>query len=208
MFSLEHLVCEVPSLDAAPGFRWYEIDGDDADAVRAAGGGASAGGEVIVATRREASAIHEMLPTATGGPATHLQFEIGNGKSGQAAVVAVRDRGLTPIPACHLAATPSTFSHLRRVGEDLAALGSPIVKVVFPASEDRHVRWAEQLLQDWPHDQVGLSLTPAGHRQGRVRAALAGSRLVFAPLVSTSERMSAFWYRQLIVSSTPGPKDC
>ncbi|MFG1838763.1 hypothetical protein ACGFH8_10060 [Micromonospora sp. NPDC049175] len=210
LFSLEHLVCEVPSLGAAPGFRWYELDGDDAGVMRASrerGATPEDGASVVVATRHGAARVIEALPTIGAAAATHVQFEVSGHARDAAALDAVRDHGLTPIPACHLPAAPSRRGHLKDRAERLAALGAPVVKVVYPALNARHVGWAEELLREWPHERVGLSLTPAGHRQGRLRAALAGSRLVFAPLTTTAERMSAYWYRDLVVATGPGSEN-
>jgi hypothetical protein len=203
-FCLDHLVCEVPRLGTATGFAWYELDWDDPVVTRTcADDHVPRPGRVIAATRRgPTDVVDEVLPTLPAGAVTHLQFEVPHAPDGHDAVVAVRTAGFIPIPARHLPAAPSDQDALRSTAESLAALGTGLIKVVFPATDAAHLRWAETLLREWPHDRVGLSLTPAGTRQGRLGAALAGSRLVFAPLSDTAERMSASWYRRLV---TPSP---
>nr|WP_296073378.1 hypothetical protein [uncultured Actinoplanes sp.] len=203
-FRLEHLVCEVGRPGDPPGYLWYELDWDDPAVVAANEAVAPAGSaRVIAATRRGPHAtVREVVPSI--GPATHVQFEVPRSAEGRTAVAAIRDSGRTPVPALHLTATPAGPGELRNRVEALAELGTDLIKLVFPAPRLEHIRWAEALLDNWPQRSVGLSLTPAGGRQGRVAAALAGSRLVFAPLSATAERMPASWYRALAVSASVG----
>jgi hypothetical protein len=199
-FLLDHLVCEVPTTGAASGFAWYELDADDPDVVRSfAASVRPAPARVIAATRRGAAGTaDELIPELSGDAITHVQFEAVDVPRSRVTVDALGTIGIDALPACHLDAAPARPDLLRAAAERLAVLGTDLIKLVFPATEAQHLRWAEELLQQWPHQDVGLSLTPAGSRQGRLRAALAGSRLVFAPLTGTAERMSAYWYREMV----------
>lgn len=205
-FTLDNLVCETYQPDLAPGFHWYEADYDahggdmtwarrQPDVLR-----------LIFATRHSVpSYVEAVIQQAAICHATHIQFEAGDGHSARRIVAQAHGSGIDAIPARHLREPLGAPHQLRGVVNELAETGASAVKVVFPARDWTHVMWAVDLLGDWPLPEVRLSITPSGNRQARVAAALAGSRLVYAPLDSTSERMSAFWYRDFIRVETSAP---
>ncbi|WP_250405134.1 hypothetical protein [Streptomyces cellostaticus] len=199
-FRLEHLVCETPAPERAPGFLWYEHDCDLLEAGTVPRGPLPAAAHLIAATRRGPSeALRKVLPHLKETAASHLQFEAGNDlQHSSRAVTTARDHGIAIIAAHHLHSPPATAAELRAAVLRLKALETPFIKIVFPVSAQRQVWWSIELLADWPHSDVALSLTPAGGVQARLAAALAGSRLVYAPLTDTRERMAAHWYRHLL----------
>lgn len=208
-FRLEHLVCETPAPERTPGFLWYEYDCDLHEAGTVPRGPRPAAARLIAATRRgPVEALRTVLPHLEETSASHLQFEAGNDlQHSPQAVTAARDDGVAVIAAHHLRVPPATAAELRTAVLRLAPLDTPFIKIVFPVTDHRQVWWAVELLADWPHTDVALSLTPAGGPQARLAAALAGSRLVYAPLTDTRERMAASWYRHLLGNEARTPAD-
>ncbi|MBB5774976.1 type I 3-dehydroquinate dehydratase [Nonomuraea jabiensis] len=202
-FRLDHLVCEVARLPEAAEFHWYELDldrGIPALPPRPTDWTAN----VIAATRAPAGPdLAVMVRRGLPAGITHLQFEVaGDDAAARELARLAEDRGVTPILARHLPRPPRGPDELRAVAETLAELGGELVKVAHPAPSRPDVEAALAVLSQWPAGRPGLSLTPMGGRQARVAAALWGSRLVYAPLTPTAERMSAHWYRELTTCST------
>jgi hypothetical protein len=207
-FSLEHLVYEVNCSELPVGYTWYEMDWD-AGHRRLLSPERPEGVQVICATRRSArKLIDEVLPSIAGSSVvTHVQFEVTDSPEDHQIVERLRADGLSTIASRHLRNAPSGAEELHAVVRGLAELGSALVKVVFPSTASEHVRWCTDLLHIWDHNTAGLSLTPRGSRQGRLAAALAGSRLVYAPPQTTNERMAAPWYRQLVSTNNCSDRD-
>lgn len=211
-FHLDQLVCECPDPATAPGFRWYEADLDDPRHVLALaypsepGPGAERVDDdppprLVASTRhKDADRLERVVDQVLLGRRvpTHVQVECAPGTPSRS-IELVRDRGLLPVAALHSRTPPRSAVRLRSLVSTMADLGAAIVKLVYPVHAAAHVRWTVELLLDPPPGCPSLSLTPTGDRQARVAAALAGSSLVFAPLHTTSERMSAEWYRALAV---------
>ena len=72
------------------------------------------------------------------------------------------------------------------------------MKIAYWAPTEPDWRIAVELLETWRHDDVPLSVTPMGTRRGRLAAALAGSRLVWVPLISNEDRFGAGWWAELL----------
>lgn len=207
-FQLDQLVCECPVPENAPGYLWYEADLDDPGHLAAL---ASAPGhvhddapQVLGSTRqRSPETLARLLDSVAGGSrrTTHVQIECPPGGS-RRPLQLVETHGLHPVPAWHCPTPPDSARELLDRVIAMTDWGTDIVKVVYPAHRPEVVRWTVDLLLDPPPGTSRLSLTPAGSRQARVAAALAGSSLVFAPLQATSERMSAPWYRELALAAT------
>lgn len=196
-FTLEHLVCEVPAPMSSSQFLWYEIDLDNA--VPTDGLHTWLPGVNVIGSTRGAtwSVVSTSIERARDMNATHVQFESsGSSDVTRSVIDAIGDHGMSAIPARHLDKPPSE-TVLRRELDTLAACATSHVKIAFPAPDDEHLAVGLSALAEWPDELPQLSLTPMGGRHSRLAAALAGSRLVFAPLLSTAERMSAFWLRAL-----------
>lgn len=210
-FELDRLVCECPSPDDAPGYRWYEADLDDPRQVAALTTGtalAAPSGDqsprLLGSTRhRHPASLARLLDQvlAGGRQPTHVQVECPPGGLPQTLEV-IRARGLQPVPAWHRTASPRSAADLLSLVSAMSEHGTDVIKLVYPADRAEVVQWTVDLLLDPPAGLPSLSLTPTGDRQARVAAALAGSCLVFAPLHTTRERMAAAWYRELAVSTT------
>lgn len=196
-FTLEHLVCEVPAPTSSAKFLWYEIDLDAAQ--RVDGSRTWPPGVKVIGSTRGAtwSIVSPGIERARDVDATHVQFESSDSwEATRSMIDAITDHGMSAIPARHLD-RPPTETRLRRELDALAACSTSHVKLAYPAPNDEHLVLGLKALAEWPDDLPQLSLTPMGGRQARLTAALAGSRLVFAPVQSTAERMSAFWLRAL-----------
>ena len=155
---------------------------------------------MIGATRQHGEAALRRAPQLRARGLTHVQFEADAAAAGR--VAALRAEGLATIPARHLDRPPPDAAALADHAYRLADLGTGIIKLVYPCSGPGLLRHGLDLLESWlagrAEGRPALSLTPHGSRQARVAAALAGSRLVYAPLRTTAERMSAAWYRALV----------
>lgn len=192
-FTLENLVCEVSRMPRSSRYSWYELD---LDAGSLPVGPLPRGVRLIGATRTDgAEAVRKASSLRVSG-ITHVQFEASEDATRH--IRSLSQAGLKAIPARHLRCVPACPTELARHSEWLSELDCPIVKLVYPAPEPSNVQWGLDVLGGWG-GRSSLSLTPHGSRQGRVAAALAGSRLVFAPLRETAERLSASWYRALAV---------
>ncbi|MDN5852270.1 MAG: hypothetical protein L0K86_05355 [Actinomycetia bacterium] len=194
--TLENLVVEVAAVPETCVYRWYELDLD------APGGpvfgGASVPVNVIAATTRPSGDLPEILGCLSGALVTHVQFETTGGPADEAGVAAVRAHGRIPVPALHVRESIANAAELAARVRQLARLDAPIVKLVYPAPTVEQVWMGLAILRDWPDTGPRLSLTPAGSRQGRVAAALAGSRLTYVPLDTEDERMPADWWRSVL----------
>lgn len=193
-FRLDHLVCEVPTLGMVDGFRWYELDGDsqtfDPPRYRP-------GYNVIVATRRPTQSALLLLERLRGSGVSHLLFEADDLSASRQVVRDASRIGIGAIATRHLADLPESTDLLLAAADDLRRLNPQFVKLAFPAVEEHTVRIGLDALDRWRSGWPPLCITPMGTRQGRVAAALAGSRLVFAPMVEHDDRPSADWFRTL-----------
>jgi hypothetical protein len=194
--TFENLVVEVATVPQTGVYRWYELDLD------APGGpvldSAAVPVNVIAATTRLSSDLPEVLGCISGALVTHVQFETTGGPADEAGVAAVRAHGRIPVPALHMRESIADAAELTARVWQLARLDAPIVKLVYPAPTAELVWMGLAILRDWPDTGPRLSLTPAGSRQGRVAAALAGSRLTYVPLGAEDERMPADWWRAVL----------
>jgi hypothetical protein len=201
-FELENLVCEVDRVPGQGACRWYELDLDARpDRIDLAGGAVAA--RVIAATRRmNVRELEQAVRRLESSVVTHVQFETpDDALTARRMSHLVVAAGRRPLPARHLDRPPANRQVLVSYAERLAGLDGEIVKLVYPAVDAEHVEMGLEMLATW----VGpaLSLTPAGTRQSRVAAALAGSRLVYAPMRHTGDRMSARWWWELATGETP-----
>jgi 3-dehydroquinate dehydratase len=128
---------------------------------------------------------------------THLQFEADGEPASRDAVAAITDAGLTPIISRHLTKSVRSVADLRAQAEELTSYGRGFVKIAYWAPTETDWRVAVEFLESCQHLDLPLSVAPMGSRQGRVAAALAGSRLIWVPLVSSEDRFGADWWAQL-----------
>lgn len=193
-FGLGNLVCEVDRVDPAQPYHWYELSLVPRAASALADDAVAA--HVIAATELSGVSVLPLFDLL-GSIVTHVQFEAPAGTA-KPVLAELANRGRKAIPALHLTEPPADQATLHDHAQRLAELGTDIVKLVYPALTWKHVRFGLDLLGMWPDDGPRLSLTPAGDRQGRVAAALAGSALVYVPLVTAGDRMAASWWRDLV----------
>jgi hypothetical protein len=191
--TFENLVVEVTAVPESGVYRWYELDLDALDG--AALGGAGVPANVIAATARPSGDLPELLGRVSGALVTHVQFETDGGPADEIGMAAVRAHGRIPLPALHVREPIADAADLAARVRHLTRLDAPIVKLVYPAPTADLVWMGLAILRDWPDTGPRLSLTPAGSRQGRAAAALAGSRLTYVPLSAEDERMPADWWR-------------
>lgn len=211
-FRWSHLVCEVPHVPAVPEYAWYEID-LDGDLTRALWSQTRPDTHVIAATRQSSPVrVRALVGQGIWNIATHIQFEFdGCTVDASDLVRYLHYVGLEAIPAWHLEKPPRSQEELYSTIERLASLPVSIIKLVYPVGSAEHLEMGMTILRSWPDTEPALSLTPAGSRQARLAAALAGSRLVYAPLEATVDRMPASWWRALVtepsrvVTESPEP---
>jgi hypothetical protein len=190
------VVIEVPDLGhAQTPWRWFEIDLDhisgqalrtdpDADTLT--------GAHVIAMTRTTRAAdLTRLLGRPRSRFITHLQYEVTSLRGGTAAAELIRDAGLEPLPATHLPEPPTNAGALHRALDLLTGLGTPLVKLAYPAPDADRVHWGVRLLTDASNRSAELALIPMGSKAGRAAALAAGSRLIWAPLRGETERWGA-----------------
>lgn len=206
-FRLDHLVHELPtegaldlSRPAAQRCTWFEVT---AHHVKLSESPLPAQCKNVVLAVHGHQIAGSWLEELADAPirVTHVQFESSSLAVDATRVEAIRRAGFVPIPARHLSDRESP--HLGTVLNDLCGLGASIIKVAVPVGASCRIDTVVAALASWPSEPA-LSLTPLGSRQGRVAAALAGSRLVFAPNRTTSQRMSADWYVELLKPAPQG----
>ncbi|MBH1938934.1 hypothetical protein I5Q34_32535 [Streptomyces sp. AV19] len=183
-FDADRMVLEIEHCGhAVPPWRWFEID---LDHITVAGlqhdvPQAITGARVSAMTRHhQAEPIAALLARDRTRHLTHLQFEATGNHSARTVATLAWDQGLVPLPARHLDQPPDD-GELARLAGQLAGLGTPLIKIAYPAPLPAHVDAAVQLLTRWDHTTTALALIPMGTRSGRAAAHAAGSRLMWVP---------------------------
>ena len=200
---MDNLVCEVRRLPSRRRFSWYERKLNSITASEACEESRVIGASTA-RTMHDLSEECSRIPTAS---ISHLQFEATSCARGAQLAEA---RGWIALPAAHLAAAPPSEAALLALIHELSEVGGPIVKVAYPCDTPEAISIGLNVLQCRDPGMPEVALIPRGSRQARVLFALAGSRLVYAPLRQTSERMSADWFRGLTTRSStldPGVQD-
>lgn len=191
----EHIVCEVPSGYAVGSFCWCEISLDSPELVNGLVSIPTVQSftKVIAATRAaEPELAERRVAAALNARVEYVLFESVSKQQTRDTITEIRKNNSKSIATKHLAGEVDSAAQMVRELEGMAELGADIVKVAYFAHTPSAIALGLDALQRAQETiDKPVSITPMGTRWGRVAVAMAGSHLVFAPLVSEGDRPSA-----------------
>jgi 3-dehydroquinate dehydratase len=191
----ENIVCEIPPGYAVGSFYWCEISLDSLetadDLVRVLSVNSST--KVIAATRAvEQGLVERKVAAALNAKVEYVLFESVSKQQTRDTITEITKRNSKSIATKHLAGEVGSAAQMVRELVGMAELGADIVKIAYFAHTPSAIALGLDALQRAQETiDKPVSITPMGTRWGRVAAAMAGSQLVFAPLLSEGDRPSA-----------------
>ena len=193
---LAQVVCEVPRGVALQGFRWYEVSLDDPDAstdtpIRPLVDDPQASVIAATHTRSEKDTARRVSAALDAG-FQYVLFESTAEQSSRELVERARAAGARSIATRHLPIPTNDAGLLAAEFAELALTRADFIKIAYPAYTPSQIASGLTALEraQAEHAQP-VSVTPMGTVWGRLCAAAAGSRFVFAPLLAAGDRPSA-----------------
>ena len=193
---LARIVCEIPRDAALREFRWYEISLDEPDAsisplVHPVAGDRPTNFIAATHARSEEDASKRVSVALDAG-FRYVLFESMAERSSRQLVERVHAAGACCIATRHLSKATNDADMLVAELAGLAGTGADFIKIAYPAYMPSEIGAGLAALERAQAEYAQpVSVTPMGTTWGRVCAAAAGSRFVFAPMVPIDDRPSA-----------------
>jgi hypothetical protein len=199
---LDNIVCELPCYEYTPGFKWYEIQIsslEENNLITPQFLLSSEANFIAASHTKYSDECLNHISIALCRQFKYILFESVSNTPTIQAVELIKSAGAVSIAACHINQRISGFEDILLQLRRMADIGANIVKVAYPAFSSAEIGYGLIAMEKSRTEiKVPVSITPMGTSWGRIAAALAGSFLVFAPLLAEPRRFSANDTVQLI----------